>query len=381
MQFTCDQERFARTLGAVGHAVNKGTSAPPITTTIRLSTDQGRLRLDATNLELGITAWLEVVVAQEGSVSIPARTFSDAITALAPGQIAVRVETVTHDVQVHSQSGSFHVRGQAADEFPTMPAAEPGGQAIMLAAPLLKEVIREVVTATDESGSKPIFENVLLQMERGKVTFAATDGFSKVTYRTLTLAEAGRELRDILVPARALTELASILPADGMIEVSVTENSSQVVFSTQWLVLSSRLSSGKFPNYKAVLPRERQTRVTVKAADFRHAVQLSILFAKADSHAGHITIRGSLGAEPGTLTITSEAADVGGNQNTIPVQVEGDDQEEVIFNVSSLAKTLAVITTPDVVLEIGATKAPVGVLKAAAVNSAIHGLMSMTSAH
>ena len=39
--------------------------------------DEGRLRLSATNLELGITCWIAAKVEEEGSFTVPARTFSD----------------------------------------------------------------------------------------------------------------------------------------------------------------------------------------------------------------------------------------------------------------------------------------------------------------
>ena len=81
MKITCDQERLSRMLAVANHAVAKGTGAPPIATNIRLTTEDNRIRLDATNLNIGITAWLEASVAEEGSVAVPAKLFTDVINA------------------------------------------------------------------------------------------------------------------------------------------------------------------------------------------------------------------------------------------------------------------------------------------------------------
>lgn len=127
------------------------------------------------------------------------------------------------------------------------------------------------------------------------MTFVAADGHGKLAFRTLPLPTPSALSCDILVPARSLTELASILPTEGMVEIRLTPNGSQVVFCTQWIVLSSILSSGTFPNYKATLPQEKQTTVTIKTEEFRSVVRLTSLFAKADSDAGRVTIKSSMG--------------------------------------------------------------------------------------
>ncbi len=381
MKFTCEQERLSRMLSVVNHAVARGTGVLPMATNIRISTDQeNRIRLDATNLSIGITGWVEATIAEEGDVAVPAKLFTDLINVLTQGTIEITVDGATCDVRVNSPCGTTHIKGIDPGEFPFMPGPEPIARPTLLKSALLKEVIREVSIAVDDSGARAVFGNILMQIEEAQITFAAADGYGKLAYRTLPLPAESALTRDILVPVRSLAELASILPADGMAEIRLTPNNSQVIFSTQWMVLSSILSAGSFPNYRAALPREKQTCVTVKTSDFREIVQLTTLFAKSDYDAGHITIKSSLGVEPGTLTIASEAADVGGNCNTIPVAVEGDDQEDIIFNVANLARVLSVISAPELIFEVGVTKAPVGVMRPAGAHTCVHSFSSMGAA-
>lgn len=381
MKFTCKQEQLNRMLGMVSRAVAKGTGALPIATHIRLMTDQeNRIRLDATNLSIGITGWVEATVSEEGNVAVPAKLFTDLMGALSPGDITITVDNATYDVQVVGLRGPIHIRGIDPEEFPPMPGEDASTRPLLLKSALLKEVIREVSIAVDETGGREVFVNILMQIEQTQITFAAADGYGKLAFRTLPHQGESERTIDLLVPARNLTELASILPTDGTVEIRLTPNTSQIIFSTPQMVLSSILSSGSYPNYKAALPRERPTRVTAKTADLREVVQLTALFARSDSNAGHISIKGSMGIEPGTLTIASEAADVGGNCNTITVAVEGDDQEGLIFNVANLARVLSVISAPELIFEVGITKAPVGVMRPAGSHTCIHSFSSMGAA-
>ncbi|GHP00675.1 DNA polymerase III subunit beta [Reticulibacter mediterranei] len=378
MKITCEQERLNRMLLVVNHAVAQGAGAFPMATNIRITAQDTRIRLDATNLNIGITAWVEATVLEAGEVAVPAKLFTDLIGALSSGIIEIVVDNA-YDVRVNGARGPVHVRGVDPEQFPRMPDVEQDSNPTILKAALLKEVIKEVSIAVDETGTREVFGNILVQIEPQLITFAAADGYGKLAFRTLPLPAESKLTCDILIPARSLAKLANILPTEGNVEIRLT--SSQVIFSTQWMLLSSILASGNYPNYKATLPQQTQTTVTVKTADLREIVALTSLFAKSDYDAGRITIKASPGVEPGKLTITAEAADVGGNCTTIPAAVVGEDQDELIFNMATLSKVLSVIPAPELTFEVGMTKAPVGVMRAKGSYTCTHTLMSMGAAH
>ena len=64
MKLTVTQQQLAHGLGVVSRAVSP-RSTLPVLGNILLETDDGRLRLSATNLELGITSWIGAQVEQE----------------------------------------------------------------------------------------------------------------------------------------------------------------------------------------------------------------------------------------------------------------------------------------------------------------------------
>ena len=72
MRLTCLQENLSQGLNTVGRAVATRTTLP-ITNNVLLATDQSRLRLTATNLEMAISCWIGAKVEEEGAITIPAR--------------------------------------------------------------------------------------------------------------------------------------------------------------------------------------------------------------------------------------------------------------------------------------------------------------------
>ncbi len=91
MKASVSQPHLAHGLSIVSRAVSP-RSTLPVLANILVATDEGRLRLSATNLELGITCWIGARVEEEGSTTVPARTFADLVSTLPNDQVSVDPE-------------------------------------------------------------------------------------------------------------------------------------------------------------------------------------------------------------------------------------------------------------------------------------------------
>ena len=152
MRITCKQQDLSRGLSIVGHAVSS-RSTLPILANILLATDQGRLKLSATNLEIGINCWVDAEIHQEGSTTIPAKTFSELIASLTQGQVDLIIPADSHSVNVKTAKNNANVKGMDPSEFPLIPSAEGGESPIILDAGLLKEMISQVAFAAADDDS------------------------------------------------------------------------------------------------------------------------------------------------------------------------------------------------------------------------------------
>ncbi len=355
MKITCKQQDLSRGLSVVSHAVSS-RSTLPILANILLSTDNGRLRLYATNLEIGINCWIDADVHEEGTTTVPAKLITDLVNSLPQAPVDISVPEDSHTMNVKSLRSSANIKGMDPSEFPLSPNTEGSDPAIVIDAAQLKEMISEVAFAAADDDSRPVLTGVLVQVSTGKLTFAAADAF-RLAVRASSLSDDAVLRNDILIPARTLTELSRILPSEGSVSMIVTPNRSQVLFHSENIDLLSRLIEGTFPNFRQIIPKDHTTRAVVETKEFAAAVRSVAPFARDSSNIARIKINGGGGAEPGALTIEATAEDVGDNVSTINAAVDGPEQQ-IIFNVKYLAEVLAVVGTPEIALEVTSAARP-----------------------
>ncbi|GLV57768.1 DNA polymerase III subunit beta [Dictyobacter sp. S3.2.2.5] len=377
MKITCKQQDLSRGLSIVSHAVSS-RSTLPILANILVSTDQGRLKLSATNLEIGINCLIDAEIMEDGTTTVPAKTFTDLVNSLRPGQVELNVADESNDVNVKSTGSNANIKGMDPSEFPLIPSAEGDEEPIILDAGMLKDMIAQVVFAAADDDSRPVLTGVLVEVANEQVSFAAADAF-RLALRLAPLAGHTASHSSILIPARTLSELARILPSDGAVQMVVTPNRSQVLFHTEHIDLVSRLIEGTFPNIKAAIPKEHTTRAVVETKEFAAAVKTVAPFARDSSNITRIKITsgGEQEAGAGTLTLEATAEDVGNNVTTINAAVDGPDQE-IIFNVKYLGDVLSILDTPEVALEVTSAARP-GVVKPVSAAEYTYVIMPMST--
>ncbi|MDQ6644332.1 MAG: DNA polymerase III subunit beta, partial [Chloroflexota bacterium] len=325
MKITCKQQDLNRGLSIVSHAVSN-RSTLPILANILLATDNGRLKLSATNLEIGINCWVDCQIHEEGSTTVPAKLFTDFVNSLSQTSVDIAVLDDSNKMNIKSEDSSANIKGMDPSEFPMIPSAEGGEPPVILEASMLKEMIAEVVIAASEDESRPVFTGVLVQVGNEQVTFAAADAF-RLAVRSAPLPGDNTSHGDILIPARTLSELARILPSEGAVQMIVTPNRSQVLFHTEQIDLVSRLIEGNFPNYRQIIPKEHTTRAVVDTKTFAARVKSAALFARDSSNIARVKIDGGDGSglAAGVVTIEATAEDLGDNVGVLNAAIDGPE--------------------------------------------------------
>lgn len=364
MKITCTQQNLSRGLSIVSHAVSN-RSTLPILANVLVATEDGHLKLSATNLEIGINYLVEIEETFEtGATTVPAKLIADFVGSLPPEIVEISVLEDSSTLTVKSGDSEAKIKGMDSSEFPLIPTREGNESPVIISAALLKEMIAEVAFAAADDESRPVFTGVLVQVGEKKITFAAADAF-RLAVRTAPLDNFEGKQEDILIPARTLNELARILPSEGDVEMVVTPNRSQVLFHTKQIDLVSRLIEGNFPNYRQIIPKPQDTttRAEVFSKDFAARIKLAALFARDSSNITRIKInRGdNEGRETGSITIEATAEDLGNNKSELNANVDGPEQQ-IIFNVKYLSDVMAVIGTDKVAIEVSAATKP-GVIK------------------
>ncbi|NJN43551.1 MAG: hypothetical protein HC806_01625 [Anaerolineae bacterium] len=123
MKVTVLQENLAQGINIVSRAVSP-RSTLPVLANVLAATDDGRLRLSATNLELGITCWIGAKIEREGSTTIPARTFSDLVSTLPKDRVEMDLTEQNQSLHVKCGTSNTDIKCIDAQEFPPMPALD-----------------------------------------------------------------------------------------------------------------------------------------------------------------------------------------------------------------------------------------------------------------
>jgi DNA polymerase III subunit beta len=373
MKISCLQENLAKGLGVVARAVSP-RNVLPVLGNILLASEEGRLKLSATNLEMGITCWIGAKVEGEGAITIPARTLLDFINTLPNEKVDLALDSRLQSLTVHCGSFTSDIKGVDAQEFPVLPTAG-AGEGISLNVSDLREMITQTIIAAATDDKRPMLTGVLMQLEGDRLTLAAADGF-RLSVRHATLSAAVREPISIIVPARALGELGRLIGEDDdAIWMVMPAGRSQVIFRLKDAEFSSALIDGTFPDFQPIIPRAYATRAVLSTGQFLKACKAADIFARQASHSAKITIISGPDGMPGRIQVDAAAAETGAGETVIDATVEGSGVE-IAFNVKYLVDVLSVVNTPNVVLETSSPTSP-GVIRPVGRDDFLHVIMPM----
>jgi DNA polymerase III subunit beta len=348
MKVSCLQENLAKGLSTVSRAV-AARSTLPVLSNILLSTDESRLKLSATNLEIGINCWIGAKVEQEGATTVPARLLSDLVNSLPPERIDLELITRTQTLNLKSGRFEANIKGIDAQEFPIIIVPDENDR-VSIDPDLLRQMIDQVAFAAATDESRPVLTGVLAELAPDKLTFAAADSY-RLSVRSIPLEHGPQQPMSVIIPARALQELRRISgEEDKPVEMLLAPNRSQVFFHMNDVDLVSQLIEGTFPDYRQIIPKTANTKTTVNTSDFLKAVRMAFIFARDSANIMRLQITpgGSMG--PGRMTVMATSSEHGDNVSELDATVEGAPIE-VAFNARYLLDALGVIDTAQVMLE------------------------------
>ncbi len=244
MKVSCLQENLAKGLSIVGRAVAT-RSTLPVLSNILLSTDGSRLKLSATNLEVGINCWIGAKVDQEGAITVPARLLADFVNSLPSERIDLSLITRTQTLNLKCGRYEANIKGIDAQEFPLILVPEEDHR-VRIAPDLLREMIDQVAFAAATDESRPVLTGVLAEVNAEGITFAAADGY-RLSLRSVELSDLPEQPMSAIIPARALQELRRISGDEQEpIEMLIAPTRNQVFFHLRDIDLVSQLVEGQF---------------------------------------------------------------------------------------------------------------------------------------
>jgi DNA polymerase-3 subunit beta len=317
MKFRCDRDALSEALQIVQRGVSSRPGIPALTGVLLEATDEGRLTLTTTDLEVSARLAIDVQVSEPGVALVPARLLTDTVKSLSDAP--VEFETDRSQAQLRCAAYEGVLRLLPAEDFPGL--LEPGGTRVEANAAAFAEAVGQVGRAASRDEARPVLTGVLVEVSREGCVLVATDSY-RLAVRDL-VATADSEARAI-VPERALSEAGRAASTDekGVVEIMVDE--AQVSFRAGGLTLTSRLIEGEFPNFRQLLPEGHESRMEVSRQQLLDAVRRVGLLAR-DTTPVRLEFN-ALG-----VRLSSSSPDVGQAVETVEARYEGEDLT-VAFN-------------------------------------------------
>ena len=373
MNISVLQENLAHGLSIVTRAVSP-RSTLPVLGNVLVATDDGRLRLSATNLELGITCWIGAKIHEEGSTTVPARTFTELVSTLTDKQVDMTLNVRTQTLNVHSGASNTDLKCIDSQEYPPIPVPDLA-DAIQININDLKEMIQQVAFAASTDEARPILTGVQMTIDDNRITLSAADGF-RLSIRKNELSSSTPQPINAVIPARALTELARISgDGDQVLSMVMPKDRGQVIFHMNNIELVSQLIEGSFPDLEQLIPRSYNTRAVLTTSTFLKACKQAEIFAREGSHIARVNILNGGEMEPGQVEISGQSEETGSNLTIVDAPIEGPPQL-IALSVRFSHDVLDVIYTPNVALETTADTSP-GIIRPVGEENFLHVIMPM----
>lgn len=364
MEFICTQENLNKALLAVEKIITKNTTLP-ILSNVLLETDNSRLKISATNLEIGVSYWIGAKIEKEGSSTIPARVLSSYIAKLPNKKINFKTNE-NNVLNIFLDEITSNIKGMDAREFPIIPKLneKPVGKVKNID---FKNALLSTIMASAVSEVRPELSGIYLFFDftNKALTIAATDSH-RLAEKVIPLVKGDFEQGEnvsVILPKNTAQELIRVLDNAAYTEITISAN--QILFSMDGINLISRLIDSKYPDYKQIIPQAFEMEVALETNPLINLIRIAGLFS--DTQLMNVSFKTDIANS--LIIIKSESEQIGSNEAKIKARIKIKEKEggnkketgediEIIFNHKQLLEGLSVIFSEKVIFGINTSSAP-----------------------
>ncbi len=326
---TVPQPALKLALATVGAAVPSRSSLP-VLEHVLVTIEEGVIRLQATNLELGITLRLPAQTAGAAGLTIPFKLLKDVVSALPTEEVTLAFDLERCATTIRCAGFTSTVKGVDADEIPPIPTAADRDPLVEMPAADLARAIQQVVGATDPDNDREVLGSVRMRVGDG-ITLDASD--STQLARAILDLDTPVATHEAIIPSRTLQRVAGVLKTEETVGLVVQDN--QVVFQVGATEVVTRLVAEAFPNLDRILSSipNATTSITVDTGQLRSALKIAAFFAGDTNRTTVVSFRsGGDEGQPGSLDVRTTTPDRGDHHGAITAAIEGADDQVALNN-------------------------------------------------
>ncbi len=377
MKIICSQESLLQGIQIVQKGISPKVGLPIYNGILFETSNDQKVHLLATDLEIGIDYYIPAQVIEGGAVVIPSRIIGELIRKFPEGNI--EMESIENqNIVLRENHSTYKILGFSAEEFFNFPEVETQYQC-KITQKIFKETISQTIFATSKEESSSFLSGVLFKIIDHKVEVVTTDSH-RLSLKSIEeveftpplkpkTAKISTEEMAVLIPYRAWSELYKLLSEDEEAFVEVRIGERQIMFILYFsggnnIRVYSRLIEGQFPDYQQIIPPSFKTEVKVNREEFRNKIERISLFAREDLNTVRIEVgskekgEGIMGEERVEILLKAESPAVGEAVETMSCFKKGEDLV-IAFNAAYLLEAIRVLKTDNLLIKLNEPLSPV----------------------
>lgn len=350
MKFSVNQKDLVQQLNIVNKGISNNNIQPILSGIYIEATSYNTLILRGTDMELGIECQLDVSVEEPGKIVIPSKYFVEMMKKL-PAIDLLFSTGENKQLKVDYGASELKLNYYDGEEYPAI--HDFTGQVVfsMKGSELSKGIGRAQVAVSNDS-SRPIFTGILLEVKDNRIHFVSSDTH-RLCHTSMALDAVNIEDIEVIIPAKSLKEIYSIIGEEDMVEIHLTDN--RVLFKIDNKKIVSRLIEGKFVNYSQVIPSQFGIELKVMRRSFLETLDRAFLLTRDELKSKLNTVK--LNIEDNKLIVSCKSSEIGDIYEEIPIYSDGGNLE-LGFNAKYLIEVLRALDSEEVVVKLSSPQNP-----------------------
>ena len=336
MKFTTEKTQIVDSLQNAA-AVAERRQTIPILANLRLKIVEGKLEVTATDLEIQIKTYSDLIeIQEEGETTVSARKMSELCRSLPEGE---NVNFSLSNGKLTVSASNFHADFAtiSSDDFPEIEINEEQTP-VTLESGILKRILSKTSFSMASQDVRYYLNGMLLETDGSRINGVATDGH-RLAFSSAKSSSEAPEARNIL-PRKAVLELSKILRLKNE-DIKITFGNSSFSIQDENLDFSTKLIDGKFPDYEKVLPSGEPSSLEVS----KEKLQSALSRASVLSNEKYRGVRFELSNNNLKLTANNPEKELA--EELLEVNYAGSPME-IGFNIGYLLDVLATIESETV---------------------------------
>lgn len=346
MKLVCKKANLLNGVQIVSKAV-PGKTTMPILECILIDASQGRIKLTANDMELGIETIIDGDIVEKGIIALDAKIFLEIVRKLPDNMITIQADS-SLNVVITCEKAKFNIVGKSGEDFSYLPEIEKENS-VVISQFTLKEVIRQTIFSIADNENNKMMTGELFEIENNNMKVVSLDGH-RISLRNIELKDNYDHIK-VVVPGKTLNEISKILTGEADKDVVIYFTDKHILFEFDETTVLSRLIEGEYFRIEQMLSTDYETKMSINKREFLNCIDRATLLVKEGEK------------KPIIINVTDEDMElkinstIGSMNENIDIVKEGKDIM-IGFNPKFLIDSLKVIDDEEINIYMVNPKAP-----------------------